>query len=80
MFFFAFQKSPYIKARQRVFGMMVGFIGFSLFEVAAVVAMSKNLYVLSAFLFLTELPFRIILSLSILLPRSVSELMSRWIN
>ncbi|MHA2169680.1 MAG: hypothetical protein ACXAB7_07275 [Candidatus Kariarchaeaceae archaeon] len=80
MFFFAFQKSPYIKARQRVFGMMVGFIGFSLFEVAAVVAMSKNLYLLSAILFLSELPFRIILSLSILLPRSVSELMSRWIN
>ncbi len=80
MFFFAFQKSPYIKARQRVFGMMIGFIGFSIFEVFAVIAMSKEQFYLSAILFLFELPFRLILTMSILLPKRVIEIMSRWIN
>ncbi|MHA2249108.1 MAG: hypothetical protein ACXAD7_02040 [Candidatus Kariarchaeaceae archaeon] len=80
MFFFSFQKSPYIKARQRIFGMMIGFIGFSLFEVAAVVAMNREMYLLSAFLFLLELPSRFVLTLSILLPQRVVEVMSKWIN
>jgi hypothetical protein len=80
MFTFAFRKSPYVKARQRVFAMMVGFIGFSIFEAAGVAAFGQGEYYLSAILFILELPFRLIIALSILLPRQFSDLLSKFIH
>lgn len=76
MFLYVFNKSPYIRARQRVFLMGLAFVVMILFEGSGVMTMRNERYLLASLFFALELIARILMTISILMPKKVQEVLS----
>lgn len=80
VFKFIFNRSEYIRARQRSLLLMIGFLGFAFLDVLAVYHIGEGNNGLAALLFAFELPFRFILLLAILLPTAVVKFLNKFIK
>ncbi|MCE7735929.1 MAG: hypothetical protein GPJ54_13695 [Candidatus Heimdallarchaeota archaeon] len=76
MLIFVFQKSPYLQARYRIFLMTLATIIMITFEGLGVIAMRRNDFDTAVFFFLSEIIGRILMTLSIFLPRKVKDWLS----
>jgi hypothetical protein len=80
MFSFVFQQSPYLQARYRMFLMTIAIIIMITFEGAGVITMRRNNYLIAAVFFSVEILGRIIMTVSIFLPRRIQEYLSQIIK
>ncbi len=80
MFSFVFKKSPYIRARQRIFLITCSFVFMIIFETVAVIFMGIQEFGMASLFFSLELPFRFGITLSILLPKNVTKILSKIIK
>ncbi|MCY3411416.1 MAG: hypothetical protein INQ03_07265 [Candidatus Heimdallarchaeota archaeon] len=77
---FIFSKTEYVRARQRAFLLITGFIGFALFDFLAVYLIGIGSIQKASVMFALEFPFRLLIYLSILLPISVTSFLNRFIH
>lgn len=80
IFRYIFTKSPYIRARQRIFVMAFSFVILIFFEGLGVIYMGEGNFNLAAICFLIEIPFRFGITLSIYLPNSLVNILSKIIK
>lgn len=76
MLIFVFQKSPYLHARYRIFLMTMATIIMITFEGLGVISMRRNDFDTAVFFFISEIIGRVLMTLSIFLPRKVKDWLS----
>ncbi|MFV2015242.1 MAG: hypothetical protein ACC656_07440 [Candidatus Heimdallarchaeota archaeon] len=76
MLIFVFQQSPYLQARYRIFLMTLATVIMIIFEGLGVIAMRRNEYDSAVFFFIFEIIGRLLMTLSIFLPRKVKHWLS----
>lgn len=77
---YVFKKSPYVRARHRLFVLTISFILFCLFEALAIIQMGSGNYFNASLLFLAELPWRFGITLSILMPQKMMKTLMIFIK
>ncbi len=75
LFVYVFGKSPYIFAKQRIFLMSLSLSLIIVLEGFAVTILETNHYRLSTLIFLFELPVRILMTMSIILPKRIQKIL-----
>ncbi len=76
LFMYVFGKSPYIFAKQRIFLMSSSLAMIIILEGIAVAALEAHHYTISNIIFTFELPIRVLMTMSILLPRKIQDILS----
>ncbi len=77
---YVFNRNPYARARQRIFILTVSFIFLTVFAGLGVILMSVGNFNLAPLMFLATIPFRIGITLSILLPKKLVNIVSKIVN
>lgn len=76
MLIFVFQQSPYIHARYRIFLMTLATVIMISFESLGVIAMRSENFDLAVIFFILEIVGRILMTLSIFLPKTITKWLS----
>jgi len=79
-FVFVFSSSPYVRARQRVLLISLGFLFLIILDGFGIIFLGNGFYFVASILFLFEIPFRILMTIGIELPINIQNYLKRFIH